>query len=132
MGRPAASCDDRPVHSLGDDVEKRDIAGRIRADHGVTDAVERDDGEFLLDEELLLRRLAGADVADGGGHEDPSALSSGLSMISIGNSGAVLAQRHELDPGADLLGQGVGGRAQVVGDDPLGEPSGMMFVPAGR
>ena len=51
----------------------------------------------------------------------PSALSSGLSMISIGNSRPVLAARGQLDPGPDLLGQGVLGGAQVVGDQPLGE-----------
>ena len=32
-----------------------------------------------------------------------------------------LRRRGQLDAGADLLGQGVGGRAQVVGDQALGE-----------
>ena len=51
----------------------------------------------------------------------PSALSSGLSMISIGNSLPSLRRADELDPGADLLGQRVGRGAQVVGDQPFRE-----------
>ena len=51
----------------------------------------------------------------------PSALSSGLSMISIGNSLPSLRRADELDPGADLLGQRVGRGAQIVRDQPLGE-----------
>ena len=37
---------------------------------------------------------------------------------------AVLAPSDELDPGADLLRQGIGRRAQVVGDQPFGETFG--------
>ena len=51
----------------------------------------------------------------------PSALSSGLSMISMGNSLPSLRSADQLDAGADLLGQRVFGGAQVVGDQPLGE-----------
>ena len=51
----------------------------------------------------------------------PSALSSGLSMISIGNSLPSLRRADKLDAGADLLGERVRRRAQVVGDQPLGE-----------
>ena len=54
----------------------------------------------------------------------PSALSSGLSMISIGNSLPSLRRADQLDAGADLLRQRVLGRAQVVGDQPLGEALG--------
>ena len=54
----------------------------------------------------------------------PSALSSGLSMISIGNSLPSLRSAIELDPGADLLRQRVRGGSQVVGDQPLGEALG--------
>ena len=42
-------------------------------------------------------------------------------MISIGNSLPSLRRADELDAGADLLGQGILGRAQVVGDQPLRE-----------
>ena len=38
--------------------------------------------------------------------------------------GAVLAQGDQLDAGPDLLGEGVLGRAEVVGDEPLGEALG--------
>ena len=51
----------------------------------------------------------------------PSALSSGLSMISIGNSLPSLRRAGELDPGADLLRQRVFRGAEAVGDQPLGE-----------
>ena len=51
----------------------------------------------------------------------PSALSSGLSMISIGNSLPSLRRADELDPGADLLRERVGRGSQVVGDQPFGE-----------
>ena len=52
----------------------------------------------------------------------PSALSSGLSMISIGNLLPSLRKADELDPGADLLRERLGRGPQVVGDQPLGEP----------
>ena len=51
----------------------------------------------------------------------PSALSSGLSMISIGNSLPSLRRADQLDARADLLRQRVRRGAQVVGDQPLGE-----------
>ena len=51
----------------------------------------------------------------------PSALSNGLSMISIGNSLPILAQRGQLDAGADLLRQRVFRGPQIVGDQPLRE-----------
>ena len=51
----------------------------------------------------------------------PSALSSGLSMISMGNVAAVLARARQLDAGADLLRQRLGRGARAVGDQPLGE-----------
>ena len=54
----------------------------------------------------------------------PSALSSGLSMISIGNSLPSLRRADELDAGADLLRQRVFRGAQAVGDQPLGEALG--------
>ena len=71
--------------------------------------------------DLLLGRLAHADVADGRGDEDALGALERAEHDLDRELGAVLAQGDELDPGADLLGQGVGRRAQVVGDEPLGE-----------
>ena len=51
----------------------------------------------------------------------PSALSSGLSMISMGNSLPSLRRPISSMPGADLLRQRLGGGAAAVGDQPLGE-----------
>ncbi len=51
----------------------------------------------------------------------PSVLSSGLSMISIGNALPFLRRADQLDPGADLLRQRVLRGAQRIGDQPLRE-----------
>ncbi len=62
----------------------------------------------------------------------PSALSSGLSMISIGNSAAVLAPPDELDSGTDLLCQRLGCASRAVGDEPFREAFGndvLHFLP---
>jgi len=56
---------------------------------------------------MLLRALAHSDVADGRVTRMPSSLSSGLSMISMGNR-SVLAPPVEFNPGADLLRQRLG------------------------
>ncbi len=54
----------------------------------------------------------------------PSGLSSGLSMISIGNVATILAPCRELDSGTDLLGQRLGRASRTVGDQPFGEALG--------
>ena len=51
----------------------------------------------------------------------PSALSSGLSMISMGNSLPSLRRPDELDPGTDLLRQRFGRGARAVRDQPFRE-----------
>ena len=55
----------RPAgHVLRRQVQERDVAGDVGADHGVADAVERDLGALLLDEQRLLHDLALDRVAD--------------------------------------------------------------------
>ncbi len=80
--------------------------------------------ELLGLEELVLRRLAHGDVADGGRHQDPLGALERAEHDLDRELGAVLAPGRELDPGADPLGQGVGRGAKVVGDQPLGEALG--------
>ena len=55
----------RPAgHGFGGEVEERDRARDVGADHGVADAVERDLGALLLDEQRLLHGLALDRVAE--------------------------------------------------------------------
>ena len=108
---------------LGLEVQQDDLAGLVDHDHRVGSRLEqaavappiwaRCCSAALR---TLMSRIAAVTRM-------PSALSSGLSMISMGNSLPSL-RRPKLDPGADLLRQGLGGGAQVVGDQPLGEALG--------
>jgi hypothetical protein len=77
--------------------------------------------ELLRLEELVLCCLALADVADRGRDEDPFGAVERAQHDLDRELGAVLASGGELDPGPDLLGEGVGRRAEVVRDEPLGE-----------
>ena len=70
---------------------------------------------------MHLGRLAHADVADGRGDEDALGALERAQHDLDRELGPVLAARDELDAGADLLGEGVGRGARVVGDQPLGE-----------
>ena len=71
--------------------------------------------------EVRVRGLASADVPDRGGHQDAVGALERAEHDLDRELGAVLAQGDELDAGPDLLGQRIGRRAQVVGDQPLGE-----------
>ena len=58
IGRPAASSARPARHALRDEVQEGDVARDVRADDGVADAVERDLGALLLDEQRLFHDLA--------------------------------------------------------------------------
>ena len=71
---------------LGLNVEQHDLAGLVDHHHRIRRRLQQAAVAALHLRQMLLRRLAHADVADRRRDQDASALSSGLSMISIGNS----------------------------------------------
>ena len=99
---------------LGLDVEQDDLAMPVHHHHRIG-------GRFEQAAVAGLGGLPRADVADGRGDEDALGALERAEHDLDRELAAVPALGDELDPGADLLGQGVGRRAQVVGDDPLGE-----------
>ena len=74
--------------------------------------------------EVLFGILADGDIADGGGDEDALRAFERAEHDFDGEAGSIPAQADQLDAGADLLGEGLGGGAGAIGDKPLGEALG--------
>ena len=106
---------------LGLEVEQDDLAGLVDDDDRVRGRLEQPAVASLHVGQVQLGRLADADVADGRRDEDALGALERAEHDLDREGAAVLAPAGELDPGPDLLGQGVLGGAQVVGEQPLGE-----------
>ena len=128
--RVLAAVDDPPVapDDLGRLVAISPGERRVDVGHDAVEAVHRDRVGGLLDgggqpRALLFRGTTDADVADRGGDEDAVGALERAEHDLDRELAAVLAPADELDAGADLLGKRLGGRPEVVGDQPLGEPA---------
>ena len=84
--------------------------------------------ELLGLEELVLRGLADADVADRGGDQDPLGASSGLSMISIGNSLPSLRRPESPMPVPICCARASAAERRPSAISRSAKPSGMMLV----
>ena len=74
--------------ALRDEVEVCDVAGDIRADHAVTDAVKRDLGAFLFHEQRLFQHLAFDGIPEGA--QQPARLDLAFDQVVL----SALTQRH--------------------------------------
>jgi hypothetical protein len=93
-----------PVHVTDEaEIGLQELAREVDDDHRVGRLL--DHGDQLP--ELSLRRLAHADVADGGRDQDPLGALEWAQHDLDRELGAVPAARGELDPRPDLLGHGI-------------------------
>ena len=109
---------------LGLKIENDDLAALVDHHHRVRRRFEEPAVAALHLRQMLLGRLAHADVADRRGHQDAFGAFQRAQHDLDRKRAAVLAPRGQLDAGADLLRQGLGRGACAVRDQPLGEADG--------
>ena len=109
---------------LGLEVQEDDVTPLVDDHHAVGRRLQQAAIARLHPGEMVFGGLSNADVADRRRHQYALVTFQGAQHKLDRKLAAVLASSDELDPRADLLGQGVGGRAQVVGDETLGEALG--------
>src|SRR6202167_2710958 len=102
-------------------IQQHDLALLVHHHHGIGSRFQQTPVPALHLHQMRVGGITHADVANGGGDENPFRAAEGAQHDLDGKLAAVLAPGRQLDSGADLLGQSFLGGAKPVRDQAFRE-----------